>query len=739
MDHSPATSQQTGKHNQEAASELGRDGLSGAPAGAAAGSGPLQAAPAAEKLLKDEFAPGEGGRPALFFAVLVGFLGLAGICLFTGWYEGVVTRSYYAPTTNQALPPAVFFLLALVLLLLNPLLARLAPALFLRKRELLVILSLWLLASVVCYLSLAQPLTSLVGTALNQDQAKATVQRVKLDQYLAPRLFLDTAASNKFHYGIGDGMRRVALADIPWADWLRPLGFWIPFSLLTVLLGSALVRMVHRQWSKHELLTYPLADFSHTLLEYRPGARLPAVFYHRGFMIGALLICLVYLVNGLQGYFPLMVNIPLSYFHMDIIKSFPFIQKYCGREGYSLFRGHFYPLVICIAVLLPTEISFSCWAGWVLMVLGTGFYFLVTGEVIGTTETGFLTAGMYVAMLCAIVFVGRKEYAAICRHAFSFRKSADAALNAAARACRVFVAVALLMVCALAYAGMDLLTAAAFVAAFSLVVILAARFTAETGIPWLVNFSGTATYLPLTILGAAAVGPRSMALLATVGAVFAVGNGMANTVAIQETTVGKAAEKTVAPEFRKWFNIILFAGLLAALLLSIAANLSNSYSVGGGNSLSGVNWPNEMEGAAKKVARLEVEGLAGKAAGFGLAEKAASIQADPGFWRFFCFGAVLVGLCMFMRLRFTWWPFHPLPLLMLNEWCMSRLYVSFLAGWLIKTAILRVGGGKVFSDVKPFFLGVIFGQCLIAGGWAVVNTIYYLLTDTPPPNIQIFP
>ena len=35
-------------------------------------------------------------------------------------------------------------------------------------------------------------------------------------------------------------------------------------------------------------------------------------------------------------------------------------------------------------------------------------------------------------------------------------------------------------------------------------------------------------------------------------------------------------------------------------------------------------------------------------------------KSEPRFWRYFSYGFVAVCLFAFMRLRFTWWPLHPL-------------------------------------------------------------------------------
>lgn len=679
-----------------------------------------------------------GSKLSLMIALIVGFIGIICISLFTHWYEVIVTHSYYATSVALTIPPLVFFLYTIVLVI-NGLIKKFIPALIMKRRELLTILALWLMTSAVCYLGVVQPVALLVGTANNKDIAKPMTKSVDFQQYLNKDLFLNAQDSNNFYYGISDGLSRVSFTAIPWGKWLGPGLFWVPFILIAIVLSVSLVKTLHRQWSKHELLTYPLADFSGTLMTYEKKRALPDIFYDPMFLWGAGVVVAIYLINGLHSWFPLMIEIPLAYHHTDIMKSFPYIQKYCGREGYSLFRGMLYPIIVAIAFLLPTELSFSCWAGWVLMVLGTGFYFLTTGDVIGSTETGFITAGMFVAMLGAIIFIGRKEYWNILKNSFVMKKTPDSILNSAITACRIFMISFVFMVIALIYAGLDLYTAILFVAAFSLVAVLLARFTAETGIPWLVSFSGKAIFFPLTILGPAALGPKSIAVLTTVAAVFAVGMGTANSIASQETTYEKVAEKTYTPTFKKGMYLILFAGLILALFTSFFGTLSDNYSFGA--SVSRNSWPGTMNYNSKKINRLNIEGVSEKVENLGKfnMSRLSLAQAEPDFWKFFFIGVTIILVCMFMRLRFTWWMFHPLPFLLLNSWCLSRLYISFLVGWAIKVAILKVGGGKVFTRTKPFFMGIIIGQCVISGIWILVNVIYFLVTDTQPPRMHIFP
>jgi hypothetical protein len=107
-------------------------------------------------------------------------------------------------------------------------------------------------------------------------------------------------------------------------------------------------------------------------------------------------------------------------------------------------------------------------------------------------------------MFVIIVCLGRREYARILRLAVwpwssAPRGVAEPALQGAVWACRLYLlASAALM--ALLLAGLDWLMALLLVAAFSMMVTIVARVTAEIGIPWLTNFSGAARLVPLRIL-----------------------------------------------------------------------------------------------------------------------------------------------------------------------------------------------------------------------------------------------
>jgi uncharacterized membrane protein YGL010W len=76
-------------------------------------------------------------------------------------------------------------------------------------------------------------------------------------------------------------------------------------------------------------------------------------------------------------------------------------------------------------------------------------------------------------------------------------------------------------------------------------------------------------------------------------------------------------------------------------------------------------------------------------------------------------------------LRFPRFPLHPLPLVLLGSWLMSRFWFSFMLGWLIKGAIIKIGGGRLFEHLRPFFVGTIIGLCVIYTFWILMNIVTY--------------
>jgi hypothetical protein len=140
---------------------------------------------------------------------------------------------------------------------------------------------------------------------------------------------------------------------------------------------------------------------------------------------------------------------------------------------------------------------------------------------------------------------------------------------------------------------------------------------------------------------------------------------------------------------------------------------------------------------SEQINRLQVEGKAEKLDQLSGFAKLSEVKSAPKFWRYFLYGFIAVTTCAFMRLRFSWWPLHPLPLLFFNTWVMSRLFFSIFLGWAIKLAMVKIGGGKFFAESKPFFVGVIVGQIVVSIIFIFIVAIYYLVRGFVPADANV--
>lgn len=64
---------------------------------------------------------------------------------------------------------------------------------------------------------------------------------------------------------------------------------------------------------------------------------------------------------------------------------------------------------------------------------------------------------------------------------------------------------------------------------------------------------------------------------------------------------------------------------------------------------------------------------------------------------------------------------------------------SFIIGWLIKVAVTRYGGPRLYQNLKPLMIGLIAGDML--GGFIpmIIGLIYYLVTGLPPAQFSTMP
>ena len=80
-----------------------------------------------------------------------------------------------------------------------------------------------------------------------------------------------------------------------------------------------------------------------------------------------------------------------------------------------------------------------------------------------------------------------------------------------------------------------------------------------------------------------------------------------------------------------------------------------------------------------------------------------------------------MGVLVFCFYKFPWWPLHPLGFIAAYSKSMRILWVCFFLGWLCNYLVLHYGGTALYRKVQMIFVGLVIGDMLMGGVWAIVS------------------
>lgn len=659
---------------------------------------------------------------ALLLSAGVSILG----AVIANYHDGIILHQDIAQ--HNVIAPLAVAAMLLFTVLINPIISRLSPRHAFSGAELGVALALALLVTPISR-SFCANWVRTVGYTRSQIEAQhpgiKSVAKANVFEALPENALLDTEASRVFDDGLAPADGAMArLSDIPWSDWRAPALYWAPIMLTFLILVISMAHLLYRQWAERELVPFPLAEFAADLVRRDQQRHLPDICYNRSFWFGFGLLFTIFVINGLVPHIPKMVEIPLKFNYIELSKQFPFLKN--SLEGYSLLRGSIYFAVVAAAVLLPAEISFTSWFTWPVMIVCTYIYYTQTGQPFTGVQNNMMQTGSFWAMAILIFYAGRTYYMALFRRALGFgaRSSSGTVDPQSVRVCRVFLLALAAFVAILNRYGIPLDLALIWTLALLVLFLVTCRIVAEMGIPWTPHYVGPLSFL-LSTIGEKAIGAKAFALLAIFN------NLTINTTVYVSSAAINAAHVETRARGRFSGGRILFPFLTIMVVALVATAMWIGYSSEGAAN----DYPSRdfktIGDVANSIQNRYLQGenppsmrdLFSKDTPLG--ERWAAVRVDPRFPAMFLCGAALVLVTGFARLRFAWFPFHPLPLVLLGSWLMSRYCFSFFLGWLIKVAIIKIGGGRLFERTKPFFVGVVTGLAFIYACWIVVNIFIF--------------
>jgi hypothetical protein len=675
-----------------------------------------------------------------FRAVLIGLaaaLSIAGL----GYLNDQILQLESVLGGHQ-LPISVIGVLILAMLLANPLLFRVNSRWALRPAEVAVATGLTLVACSIPLRGLMEFFPSSLVSGVHWNINTTGWRKNNLLQYVpATMMMRDQAVIDAMISGLRQSGRDVGLGAVAWGRWAPVLTTWLPLVLCMSASSICLGLIVHRQWSRHERLRYPIPEFTASLIERPEGAAFSTIFRNRLFWLGLGAVLAIRVINGLYLWYPdRLLEIPLTQDFTALSEKFKVLQEV--PWGPSLSRPTIYPLAIGFSFFLASEVSLSLGLTQLLVIPVTAYLMSRGVDIQSDLMAGGLSAwqrfGSYLAYALLLAYTGRHWYGAVIRHGLTFRPSGESEPYAA-WALRVLLLALAGMVVMAALLGLPWTLA---ILTFPLMLVLfvgVSRIAAETGL-----FFIQPRWQPLGVLlgffGGYALGPRGMIVAGLLCVVLSMDPSQSlmpywvNALRLNEL-LGVRPKRLAGPAVGTY---------LAALALGLVVVLWAQFNFGLPRTEK-ASWnfnvvpklpfesPNQEIDAMVNNAQLQAS------VALSPLERLTSFQPDRRFLRAAGIGIALVLVFGILRLRLSWWPIHPVMFMVWDTAPMAGLSFSFLLGWMVKTAVTRLGGFRPYQRLKPLMVGVIAGDVLGGLVWIVVGVAYYAVTGLMPINMRFLP
>ncbi|MEN6582246.1 MAG: DUF6785 family protein [Armatimonadota bacterium] len=629
-----------------------------------------------EKLPED---PKSQVRVLTFRTLITGLVCSAVICFWMHYSELVVGTKGHMAFANTSIPFGAFTIL-LALVSVNMLVRWILPGLAFSKGEILVV---YVMTTISTVISSSGGLHLLIPTLTAAHYFANSVNGWGgLFQQYIPTWMAQTNP---------DALHAFYAGNSPFIldQWTTQIAVWVGF--LFVFSGATLCIsiLLRKQWIENEKLPFPTVALPLELI--KDGVPL---FRDRLFWMGSAVAFFLGVVNTLH------LNIP----------SFPGINVRCVDIGlYAQVPPwnaigwtpiSFFPFAIAIGYLLSTEVAFSCWFFYLFtkaeLVFGAAMR-STSGGGYGSTSVfpyiGYQGAGAFLGLAVLVLWQARGHLKQIFKQAFPH--TGDTSNDPDAGTYRwAFIGLAVCMLVMISFAVAA--GARGSVAFLLLLVVLcyliaATRIRAETGNVWPVGPDVDGLSLMQSMLGTRFFSAADLTVLTYVKQ--AVGTDMRGSCMPHQLDALKMADSAKL-DYRKLIVPMMVAvavGVTISFIIALAiwTHFGALAKTEPWRSLIGNTVFSSLEQQLKMPKPIDWNSIKGVSA-----------------------GAIITGLLGLFRMRYIWWPFHPVGYAMANTHYMNFTWCPFFVAWLIKVVLIKFGGLKLYKRALPFFFGLFVGDVL---------------------------
>ena len=621
-------------------------------------------------------------------ALAVGLVGAIGLGLGSTYNDMIIKGSGLAVWN---LTPAAIFLFFLLVIVLNPLLKLIHRRAVLQGGELAVAFFLILLANTLSSRGLPAQLLPVITGAYyyaTPENGWADIIQPYMPEWPVPQ-------SRDAIWGFYEGD---PMGSVPWEIWAAPLLYWAIFGLALFLAMVCLMVIIRRQWVEHERLAYPMVQLPLAMIADDGRGRAIKPLFRSGLMwLGFAVPFVMASINALHNYFIVIPAVSLSLDSIPIFRGMASLRMYLSLSmvGFSYFVPQNIALGLSFFHLVNvTQQGLLRMLAWGGKDETMGAYSQYTDPIIIHQAMG----GMIVLILGSF-WVGRHHIRDVLRKAF--RGDPEVVDSDEIMSYRVAVwgtiASFLVMGVWLWQSGIPL---------FFVPVLLFGAFIGFMTIARVAAQGGVAAMFPPTNgpdfavanIGGTLLGTKGMAGMAlsyawSVDTLILMMSACANGL--------KLVTEISLPHRRR-----LFGATVAVIALTLGCVVTLTLYLG-------------YEYGAINLSRFYFNNVAQYPYRFMEKSILNPFEPRPSTWLHIGGGAVIMGGLMAAQYRFLWWPFHSLGFPV--SCVFGKMWFSVFIAWIIKGVILKYGGLTLFNRLKPFFLGLILGEAVVAGTWVLID------------------
>jgi hypothetical protein len=655
---------------------------------------------------------------SIFFGLLGGAILIIGAAVF-----GKLLKQ--GDICNSPLPLLGVAYLMVLSLVWNPVISRFLPFLRLSVREMVVVAAMTITMTIM-----GGPVSG--GTMFEQlpqiyraRGINPKFEKFEMYDYIPSKLLpLGGEVDETVYGGLRSGLSEnpaeyewIKLKDVPIEAWLPTMKYWAPLASFLFLVFISLALLLHRQWAVHEQLSYPLASVVGAVFARGKDRLVPDLFRSRLFWAGFGIAFFVLFYNYIQRWYPTVMDPITLTWNLNLAKYFPILAKVNFR---NICTGPILFYVLGLAYLVDSKVSLSVGVNYFFMAIFVCVVYTFTGKVPTGHCRNLAGSGAFFSYFIFLIILGRHYYGSVFRKAVGLggkmERNPEGVMGA-----RVFLLSLIGLNVVMVIMGFDWLIALVVTLTYVVLITVYARIACETGMPVFGVRLGVADTLT-KMLGNGFFGARGLTTTFVLGKHFL---GIAAPPAFMLNAFKLAEDHKVRI---KKLAYVLLGTFVVATALSFTIWAWYMYSFGGGGS----GRYTAFNPACSGIVELDSMNLYEETKDVTGLGHIKYITTSPQYVRYVLFGMAIAATFAFMRIRYNWWPFHPLIFLIWGGWGTMQLATPFFFGWMIKQLVVKSAGGKMYNKLKPFFIGLILAPASLALISAIVSIIYHASEKTIP-------